>query len=129
MRRVYFSSNGQTLIEVMVAMTVGVLVLTAITSSVLTSLVNSRVSNESNEAAQIAQEGIEIARSSRTAAAGTYCLDQGVSKLTGIPQGTCTTANVSGKYIRSVDVVAGTASDCGIDVNKTVVTVKWTDSK
>ncbi|MEN9407159.1 MAG: hypothetical protein RLZZ455_375 [Candidatus Parcubacteria bacterium] len=113
----------------MVAMTVGVLVLTAITSSVLTSLVNSRVSNESNEAAQIAQEGIEIARSSRTAAAGTYCLDQGVSRLSGIPQGTCTAANVSGKYIRSVDVVPGTASDCGIDVNKTVVTVKWTDSK
>lgn len=121
--------KGQTLIEVMVAMAVGVLVLTAITSSVLTSLVNSRVSSESNEAAQYVQQGIEIARSSRTAAAGTYCLDKGTDKLSGVPQGTCTTANINGKYIRTVDVVPGSASDCGITVNKAVVTVKWTDSK
>lgn len=121
--------KGQTLIEVMVAMAVGVLVLTAITSSVLTSLVNSRVSSESNEASQFVQQGLEIARSSRTAAAGTYCLDEGTDKLTGIPQGTCTTANINGKYIRTVDVQKGTAGECGIDVNKAVVTVKWTDSK
>lgn len=129
MRRNFSYFRGQTLVEVMVAMTVGMLVLTAITSSVLTSLVNSRISNSSNEASQIAQEGIEITRLSRTAAAGTYCLDGGVSKISGIPQGTCATANVNGKYIRSVDVFPGTAADCGIDVNKTVVTVKWTDAK
>jgi type II secretory pathway pseudopilin PulG len=122
--------NGQTLIEVLVAMTVGVLVLTAITSSVLTSIVNSRISGLSQQATQYAQEGLEIARASRDAAAGTYCLGKGTTLLTGIPDGTCTTPNVDSTYIRSVAVLGNEGgNDCGTGVNKTVVTVKWKDAK
>ncbi|MBI2443541.1 MAG: DNRLRE domain-containing protein [Candidatus Levybacteria bacterium] len=121
--------TGQTLVEVLVAMTVGVLVLTAITSSVLTSLVNSRVSNIQTAANQYAQEGLEIARASRSAAAGKYCLDEGETGLSGIPEGTCTTRNVDDTYIRTVDVQPGGVSDCGTNINKMIVTVQWTDSK
>lgn len=127
------SFSGQTLIEVLVAMTVGVLVLTAITSSVLTSLVNSRVSSSSSSSARYAQEGIEIARGSRSAAPGTYCLDKDEIRLTGTPEGECLEPNIiddNDSFIRTVAVLgAQSGNDCGTGINKIIVTVKWTDGK
>lgn len=125
--------KGQTLVEVLVAMTVGVLVLTAITSSVLTSLVNSRISTGKVVANQYLQEGIEIARGYRAAAAGKYCLDRNEKAIAGIPENSCTTPNVvdgNNSFIRTVDVLGnGAGNDCGTNINKIVSTVKWTDSK
>lgn len=80
--------KGQSLIEVLVALGVAVAVLTAIASTVLTSLYNAQFSKNQNLATLYGQQGMEVVRDlknrswtdfySRTAQQGTttYCLPQ-----------------------------------------------------
>lgn len=58
-------SKGQSLIEVIVATTVGVLVVSALTFAVIFSLRNAKFSQNQNQATKLAQEGIERVRSGR----------------------------------------------------------------
>lgn len=59
------SENGQTLIEVIVATTVGILVVTALTFATIFSLRNASFSKNSAQATKLAQEGIEKVRTGR----------------------------------------------------------------
>lgn len=59
------SQTGQSLIEVIVAATVGILVLTALTFATLFSLRNANFSKTSAQATKLAQEGIEMVRTLR----------------------------------------------------------------
>lgn len=58
-----FNSSGQTLLEVLAALGVGVVVLVAIVSAVLSSLSNAQFSKNQNLATQYGQQGMEIVRS------------------------------------------------------------------
>jgi hypothetical protein len=127
-RKVLSFKRGQTIVEVLVALSVGMLVLTAMTAAVLSSLVNTQVARSQNVANQYAQEAMEIIRASRTSAPGTYCLDQGETLLS-IPEGSCPVPNIidnQTKYIRSVQVIA---NGCQTNVNKVIATVSWGDGK
>lgn len=59
------SEKGQTLIEVIVAITAGVLVVAALTFAVIFSLRNAKFSQNQNQATKLAQEGLEKVRSIR----------------------------------------------------------------
>lgn len=56
---------GQTLIEVIVVITVGLLVVSALTFATLFSLRNAKFSQNQNQATKLAQEGIERVRAER----------------------------------------------------------------
>lgn len=58
-------NKGQSLIEVIVAVTVGVLIVGALTFAVLFSLRNAKFSQNQNQATKLAQEGIERVRAER----------------------------------------------------------------
>ena len=59
------SEKGQSLMEVVVALTVGILVVTALTFATLFSFINASFSKASVQATKLAQEGLERVRSSR----------------------------------------------------------------
>ncbi|MBU1000525.1 hypothetical protein KKE78_03980, partial [Patescibacteria group bacterium] len=59
------SQAGQNLIEVMVAVTIGILVVTALTFATIFSLRNANFAKNSAQATKLAQEGIERVRSGR----------------------------------------------------------------
>lgn len=59
------SEKGQSLIEVLVAVTVGVLVVTALTFATIFSLRNAQFAKNSAQATKLAQEGIERVRIGR----------------------------------------------------------------
>lgn len=60
-----FWHTGQSLIEVIVAVTVGILVVTALTFATIFSLRNANFAKNSEQATKLAQEGIERVRSER----------------------------------------------------------------
>lgn len=60
-----FNEKGQSLIEVIVATTVGILVVTALTFAVIFSLRNAHFAKNSAQATKLAQEGIERVRTGR----------------------------------------------------------------
>lgn len=60
-----FNENGQSLMEVVVALTVGILVVTALTFATLFSVRNAGFSKASVQATKLAQEGLERVRSGR----------------------------------------------------------------
>ncbi len=58
-------SNGDSLIEVIIAATVGILVVTALTFATIFSLRNANFAKSSAQATKLAQDGIEIVRGGR----------------------------------------------------------------
>lgn len=124
--------KGQTLIEVLAALGLIVVVATALAGVVVTSMGNARFSKDQNLATQYAQEGMEIMRrirdddyvDFRNIASATYCLDEGVAALP-LPSD-CTTANVSGSFLRKVTI---TQDGCGANVANVAIAVSWQDSK
>lgn len=59
------NESGQTLMEVIIAMTVGILVVTALTFATIYSLRNANFAKTSSQATKLAQEGIERVRIGR----------------------------------------------------------------
>jgi prepilin-type N-terminal cleavage/methylation domain-containing protein len=89
--------KGQTLIEVLVAMSIAAIVISAVTTTVLQSLGSTQAARNESQAEQFAQEGMEIARQyAKTTANGSYCLDQGATALT---TGTCASPNLNPNYV------------------------------
>ncbi|MDO8604889.1 MAG: prepilin-type N-terminal cleavage/methylation domain-containing protein [bacterium] len=117
-----FSVKGQTMIEVLLALAIGVIIIAGISKAVNTSLSNSQFSKNQSSANQYAQEGMEIVRNLRPTP-GSYCLAKGTTVLTsediavGCPQ------NVDA-FAREVNI-QGT----GTGVKNVTVTVGWSDSK
>ncbi len=127
--------KGETLIEVLVALGIIAIVVTALTSVVITSLGNASFGKYQILASQYAQQGIEIVRGIRdndyvtfkNKPSGTYCLDQNSTTL----NSTCpaTTPNVD-NFLRTVTITQS-APACGPSGNiaSVEVSVAWQDSK
>lgn len=152
--RLAINMKGQTLVEVLVALGVAVVVITAITTAVLTSLNNSQYSKLQNQAAQYAQQGIEVMKSYRDAEAldeiettgreQYRCLPEDCNPIIGedftncfvqkateeLAKMECTeissTNNAFTRYIR-INLDGG--ADCGADTAQIASVVRWNDGK
>lgn len=134
--------NGQTLIEVLIAMGAGIIVLTAMVGIVIKSLSNSQYGKYQSMANGYAQEGMEVLRSLRDASWGNlnnlqvppqkYCLPENSTSLI---LGACnpTTQMIQGVFIREVQRLATTdpsyKCDSGNGGVGVIVTVSWKDAK
>jgi prepilin-type N-terminal cleavage/methylation domain-containing protein len=122
-------AQGQTLIEVLVALGIIVVVASALSGLVVTSMGNVRFSKDQSLAAQYAQEGMEIVRDIRDSdytafqniGNGTYCLAKNADTLS--PN--CSNANVD-NFLRRVTIAQ---SGCAVNVARVEVSVAWRDSK
>lgn len=147
--------KGQTLIEVLVALGVGVLIVSAIAIAILSSLNNAQYSKSQNLASQYAQEGMETVRKIRdndwttfNNYDGSYCLDKGTTTLVekepplagGCPHGIVGSQNLD-TFARQIDIDQN-SPDCGLSPFPTPtpspvplnparvrVIVSWADSK
>lgn len=139
--------KGQTIVEVAVALGIGVVILTASTLIIITSLTNSQQGAAVNSGTDTAQSGLEIVRHTRdsdfaafSALSGNYCLADTCSVVTaqsgscGPKNSTCG-ANVASKFSREV-AISQNDSSCkpstpiaGARYTKATLTVAWTDSK
>ena len=124
--------KGETLIEVLVALTIVVVIITAIAVLGVSSLGNSQFIENQGKSTKYAQEGMETIRSLRNSDypgfasyTGTYCLPSGVATLNSSL--TCTTPNIDNVYIRTVSIIQD--GGCGTNLAKATVTVSWTDRK
>jgi prepilin-type N-terminal cleavage/methylation domain-containing protein len=122
--------KGQTLIEVLVALGLAGVVITAATIVVTASLNNAQFSRDQQLATNYAQEGMEIVRQIRgyditgfRGYSGTYCLAKGQLTLSS-PQSLCPT-NVD-IFTRSVVIEQ---SQCATNVARVSVNVAWTDGR
>ena len=122
-------ANGQTLIEVLVALGIISIIVTALASVVVTSMNTAQLSKNQNQALHYAQEGVEVLRQLRDQDYvafrdynNTFCLDKESSVL-----GTdCTSPNIDNFFLRKVTIVQ---SGCSADVASVAVSVLWTDGK
>lgn len=146
---------GQTLIEVLVALTAAVVIVAAIVSASLNSLNSSEFSRDQNISSQFTQEGLEIIRDMRNTSIaslsasylpdGTYCLAKSCTALINtVPscwqQNPVCAQNVD-KFVRTVTVTHN-ATDCNATPTpignpigalasnvKIVITTSWFDSR
>lgn len=121
--------KGQGLIEVLVALGIISIVVTALATVVITSMDNAQLSKNQNHALQYSQEGIEVVRQLRDQDYitfrnynSTYCLSKGSNTL----GADCTNPNIDNFFLRKVRVVQ---SGCSANVASAVVTVSWADGK
>lgn len=139
--------TGQTLLELLVAMGAGVVVLSAITVIVITSLYNIQFAKTKNLATQYAQEGLEVTRHLRNSNFAAFnalpqdnCLASGSATLT--PKGAGCGPNVIDPYANTFSrEIVITLSDvldnfrCGVPAplkppnKKVTANVSWTDGK
>ena len=147
--RIY--QKGQTLIEVLVGLAAAVAVLSAITTTTLSSLHNSQFSRNQNLANAYAQQGLEVVRNIHATdygtfknLAGTYCFAQTCNTLdTSTTGGACSQISGTrcpgifnyGEFIRTVtfhfgDSEAARCNTNGSTVNTKVdVTLAWNDER
>ena len=127
--------KGQSLVEAVVGLAIAIILISMFAIITNTSLTSSQKGKDQNLATQFAQEGIELARKDRKIplAAGTtatYCVRESAEGLQDPPEGTCTTANISGIYLRSVTLSAiDPAGSCGANTYQVSSKVAWTDGK
>lgn len=115
-------SSGQSLLEVLVALSVLLIVLSAITAIVLSSLTEAEYSKNVNLATQYAQEGMEFARGRGNFQPNDqFCLGANSTFVSGL----CGAANL-GIFKREVTV---DTSGCGARLRKVTVTVSWSDGR
>ena len=124
--------KGQTLIETLVALGIAVIVISAITTTAISSLSNSQYIRNQDMATKYATEGIEIVRKIRNAGYtnfrtynGTYCLAQNQTTL-GSAVASCTTLNIGTTFIRSVQVQL---NGCSPNISRATVIVAYTSGK
>ena len=139
---------GQTLLEVLLAFSASILVLSAIIIGITTSLSNTQYTKNQNLANSYAKEGMAVVRQIRDSSwpkfsfyntNTTYCLNQSSVALTEsvLPSLTCG-PNVAGVFSRSVKFEHASAS-CIADPScsgpaclrgsKVTITVSWSDNK
>jgi len=120
--------KGQTLLEVLIALSVAVIIISAVASVSISSLNNAQYARDHDQAAKYAQEGIEMVRKIRNndyagfkTYSGLYCL--GSDGNLGNSASSCNDINIDNKFIRSVRVVQGTCEN-NPDVNIAEVAVE-----
>lgn len=123
--------RGQTLIEVVTALSAITIVATAISVIVISGLNNVESGKNQDIATKYAQEGLEITHSVRNRDYlqfknynGTYCLPQDATDLT--QNGPCTTPNVD-NYVRYVQIEQ--SPGCGTNIAKVTLSVVWSDNR
>lgn len=126
--------SGQTLIEVIAALSAAVVIVSASAVAVINALKNAQFSNNQNLATRHAQEGIEVMRDLRNSnyaafsllQSDTYCLRGGAASPSAATEFGCG-QNV-GIFVREVDIEKN-ASSCGGNLTKVSTYVSWSDSK
>ena len=133
--------QGQSLIEITVALGALVVILTVSSTAIISALNNSQEAKYQNQASVYAQQGIEVLRQTRDSSwttfdnlSGAYCMASSCTQLKsngpcGPKNGTCG-KNVD-IFSRSVTLVKNN-SQCnqdGVSGTKAFVTVAWSDSK
>lgn len=139
--------KGQTLIEVLVAFAVALIVVSAVTKVILSSLSTSIFTKNQNLAKQYSQQGIEVVRSMRDTSYAsykvlgnvsgiTYCLAKTCPLLTTNPadtscgplSGATCGPNIDSTFVRQV-VITTAAGNCnnGTAVTKVSVSTSWSD--
>ena len=143
--------KGQTLLEILLAFSVSILVLSAIIIGITTSLSNTQYTRNQNSANSYAQEGMSVVKQIRGSSwnnfcsykAINYCLSQDLSKLSDYDGNNCIAKGIVGIFVRKVELVHN-SSDCCPDNTKTcasgtcesstrgskvTVKVSWSDNK
>lgn len=141
--------RGQTLIEVLIALSIAVVIVAAVAVSVLSALNNAQFTKNQNMATQYAQEGMEIVRNLRNSdwnnfknLSGLYCLDKNNPTLFirdgSVPQG-CSHGgsapqNVDALFVRQVDIEYSplpgpVPAPCSSNERKVTVSVSWASGK
>ncbi len=133
--------SGQTIIEVLVALSIGVVVIAAISTSVINSLSNAQFSKNQNSATQYAQQGVELARQIKSSnytnfssLSGNYCLAKGQTAIDSSNAEASSCGQNFDQFTRDV-AVEQNSCDCGSsiasgrNVTKVTVSVGWSDSK
>jgi prepilin-type N-terminal cleavage/methylation domain-containing protein len=128
--------KGQTLIEVLVALGIATIVVSAITITSISSLSNASHIKDQSQATKYAQEGLETIRNIRNSGyedfklsyGGLYCLEAGQTVL-GSPVSACS-ENINGKFVRSVRIEQGQCgSNVGANITSVTVEVAYTSGK
>jgi type II secretory pathway pseudopilin PulG len=121
--------KGQTLIELLVTMSIAIIILVAASTVILSSLNNAQNSKVKNLATEYAQEGMETIRQMRNMNYNTfknyngkYCLAKGENIL----RSSCTNPNVD-TFIRSVEIEQN--SNCNTNAVQVTLSVSWADKK
>lgn len=149
--------KGQTLIEIMVALGVSVIIITAIVISVVLAVINTQLAKSQNLATYYAKEGLEIMRQASRSdwnqfaidtVSGTYCLQKGVTSLDNFEEylktNECPFMDQDSGFKREVQITHVNPADpvdngCKLEYEsgpaedvygtKVKVTVLWTDGK
>lgn len=135
------SQSGQSLLEILIALSVSVMILSAIAAIVISSLNNTQLTKNQNLANQYAQEGIEVIRKIRDSSwidftssypNGRYCLPQG--SIVPAPAGSCS-PNV-GIFVRQIDINHNDSANCPPippppvpNGSSVTLTTSWADGK
>ncbi len=148
--RCWCSCTGQTLIEVLVALSVITVIVTSITIAAITSLNNAEFVKNQNLATQYAQQGMEIMRFMRNTNYGTfvtlsqhYCLADTCRQIETNPaasdyitcgpnSGVCN-PNVSNTFVREITIYndtpgGGSPNQCQYGTY-VISSVSWADNK
>lgn len=131
--------KGQTLIEIMLAFSVAMLVLSAVVVGISTSLSNTQYAKNQNLANSYAQEAMAVVKqikdsswSNFIAKAGPiYCLGQGITTLEDVPPDGVNCGKNVGIFTREVRLnhnLPPESLECPNN-SKVTVTVSWADSK
>ena len=123
--------KGDTLVEVLVALAVATVVISALTSLGIVTINNVRYIKDEDQSTKYAQEGMETVRNIRDSNYlafrnydGRYCLGTDPTLTNAVAS--CTITNLEDHYIRSVQV---TRNGCGGNLSSVTVTVAWSDTK
>ena len=140
--------KGQTLLEILLAFSVSILVLSAIVVGITTSLSNTQYTKNQNLANSYAKEGMAVVRQIRDSSwtqfttsyttGVVYCVDQGSTKLTPAAGPPALCGQNVGIFSREVKFEHNSQSCCsnndpsctgGVKGSKGTVKVSWADSK
>lgn len=129
--------SGQTLLETLLALSVSVFILGAITAVVISSLNSVQFTKNHNLAGQYAREGMEIVRKVRDSVTwtafsginGLYCLSSGSTTLPS-SSASCIAPNIGGIFIREINIASNSLGCRSVqNGSKVIAKVSWTDGK
>jgi len=129
---------GQSLIEVLLALTIAAVILGAITTAVISSLRNAQFAKNQNLASQFASQGLEIVKDIRdrddtfnlSNMAGTYCLAVDGNLDGTLPNCGLNVGTPQPTYSREVNIEQADplSNSCKVDTYYIVVSVSWWDN-
>lgn len=141
------SQKGQTLLEVMLALSIAILIVSAIVVSIINALNNEQFGVSQNQATQLAQEGVDLFRNLSqsdwvafknygypdTTTARVWCLPQANPTPTPLGSGCVPNAGNNNRFVREIKVEMNsciTPTPGITDISGRVTsTVKWADTK